>query len=376
VKLIIKILYIFSALTINIYSQIVENSGYLSADLSWGGRVNIEWNQINKCIEGRFGQITKDCSNGVDQAYVDLGFYYLSPFGKHDEILATRNFRIAAEKGNTVAMMMLHHILWNNNIIPSSRTESLMWLSKAEQLNRADAAYQIYLIAKDRENNEFKNIDTIMQLKKAVTLGSIPAKRDLAEILIKNNNQEFVKEAFKLYRDLVINDDKKYNYMLGVIKVFGLDGDKDEGIARKYFMEAGQNHEYALIQLGKIYLFGRGISPDYATAREFFNKALALAKVRAIEFSGIKNFNSSKKTKKEEDLATPASYYLGLMSENGFGVQKNQKEAVRYYKMTKLCPMSYDRLNSLSNGKHKNSLSWWELKFIEEQRIYDKYEYL
>ena len=77
----------------------------------------------------------------------------------------------------------------------------------------------------------------------------------------------------------------------------GVDQNYEESRGMHYTKAAKMNDAYAIMMLGKCYYYGYGVKADYLTAVQFFAQASELGNIDAL-------------------------YWMGIMYENGYGVEK------------------------------------------------------
>ena len=133
---------------------------------------------------------------------------------------------------------------------------------------------------------------------------------------------------------------------------------KDESMSFVWFnkhMDAGGKLAY--LDIAKCYFFGRGTIPDYQKARQYF----------LLEIANHENgFHPTEATTriKEFDYEN-SNYYLGCIYENGYGVKKNMKEAIKYYRKGIYDPRSRTALQALT-GDWRKGISSFTISMISE----------
>lgn len=131
-------------------------------------------------------------------------------------------------------------------------------------------------------------------------------------------------------------------YMLGCILSEGILVTKDERKAAAFFkLAADQGHKDAQFNLAKLYLAGKGVEKNPRLARKHLqsvaNKGdiqaqIALAKLYQTELKD--NENAAKYWKLAADLGNKeAQYEVGLIYQNGRGVEINDKTAAHYMEL-------------------------------------------
>ena len=120
-------------------------------------------------------------------------------------------------------------------------------------------------------------------------------------------------------------------------------------IAFNYFKRAAeQGNPSAITNLGICYQNGEGVAKDVTKAKKCFEESAATGNASANFFLGKYFMSQGNQTKKHEDYsqaafyfrqaiqfdtdAKEAYYYLGFLFQNGFGVDKDYKTALTYYK--------------------------------------------
>tara|TARA_B100001248_G_scaffold139327_1_gene104577 strand:+ start:356 stop:2713 length:2358 start_codon:yes stop_codon:yes gene_type:complete len=174
-----------------------------------------------------------------------------------------------------------------------------------------------------------------------------------AEALLDRGNKEG--KAFKLF-ERVINEVSKrtedptlayirqssirsYVYLLVLHNLRGLEHPAVHDILEEMVLN---EDTYAMLILGKIYYEGKGVTADYARAKELFKQAAEMDEKEAFTSIGIMYLEGKGVVQNEKtafyyfDVAATRKCYQGMnnlayMYDNGIGVKKNQEKARDLY---------------------------------------------
>lgn len=206
---------------------------------------------------------------------------------------AIKYFEQAANLGvprSMVAMYRLHSVTEYKRV---NRDEANRWLQKASELENpkdlGEAASALY-------HGSYTNIEKF----KYVSLDEF------------NPEQSWAKDAKPLLERAANAGDVASQILLSKILLNGYTGYKDESLGVKYLAKAAAaNDTWSQVMLGRRYMSGSSVFQDYSTARENFFKAAS--------------------SEKSDIYGQEAQYLLGILAENGFGVEKDLVLAHAWY---------------------------------------------
>ncbi|MEJ2378313.1 MAG: PDZ domain-containing protein, partial [Pseudolabrys sp.] len=247
----------------------------------------------------------------VDSAFV-LG--WLSATGTappfRDYARAAHWLRLAADKGEADAMLMLATLYGAGNGVAKDQAEAANWARKAAEKGSAVAMF---------------------------LLGSLYER---GEGVAKNPV-----EAARWYQQAADKGLPEGMRAIGVMYANGKGIAKDEAMAVIWFRKAAAKHEpRALMALGWMYENGRGVYQDYAEAVRWFRQAADLRDARAMFQLGNLAIEGRGMAKSDVDAVAwfrkasalgyaPAKIQLGLMYSSGRGgLRRNDTEAVRLFR--------------------------------------------
>lgn len=277
-----------------------------------------------KCLEGKevIGSINDAIQlfmMSAQQNYAPAQYYlgYMYQKGYAGQGSGYRNdikwYRLAAEQNYADAQYRLGKIYIESND-QMTKEEGLKLIRKAAENNSPNAqdflAREYYydggLLDRDieqsikwylklAENNNAQLQDWIAHIQYWI------AKLYLSGNYLPKNESE----AFKWCKKAAENNHIDAQFLLGTLYINGLGTKQDYAEALKWIKSsANKGNKDAKLQLGIMYFEGKGVKKDYSEACYWFTEAKDIPKAR---------------------------YYLGLIHEEGYGVEKNNYLAGLYY---------------------------------------------
>ena len=240
--------------------------------------------------------------------------------------------------------------------LPKNIGKAIWWFKRAADLGNAEAMYilgEIYLHAKDkpadvwfvRDDEIFKNIHAAFYWFNHcfdICSGDLRGKLYLYGIGIENDQNA----AFELFTESIkcLSYSQKM-YKLGKKYIYGKEKDFDKGV---YWLKRAADHlnDDAILELGKIYLYGTVNEVDVYQASWWFEKITDINKLKidliddlAYECLSGENVEKNievaiywyKKLAEMDNIQ--AMYKLGEIYRYGQGVEKNLSEAIKWLDM-------------------------------------------
>lgn len=275
---------------------------------------------------------------GVQEAALPLAFFNAMEKDKHKQVQALQAAKLEAGKGNGHAALLLGLLYDRGIAVERNPSEALYWYqqgelnpvsafilgtyySKGDGINKDLAKGKMLLqqaadqgfayanmnlaILKKQQNEDF-----VDELDKARSLGNSKAGLLMADYYLSlAGDDEQMKAARHIYQYFAEKGDKEAQLKLAYMYEQGLGGAADMNEAEKWYLSAAlQNQPIAQYLLARFYQLGKqGSYPDYAKAREWYEKA--------------------------QNQYSPASVALGFIADT---VEDNYQEAkVAYQKAVK-----------------------------------------
>jgi TPR repeat protein len=294
--------------------------------------------QAAKLVAEPLPAIRKLAEAGDADAMALLGALYADGLGvEKDDEEAVAWYEKAAKKGDPYAMVSLGLRYANGLGVPENQGQAAVWLARAADKGDADATFELGLI-----------LD-----------GDGPLKAE--------------KKAAELYQKAADKGHPAARYNLAVCYEGGLNGlPKDEArAARWYAAAAKQRHVSAAYNLALMHHQGRpGVPKDEWEAAVWFARAADGGKAEAAYMQGVlyrNRANVARDTKKAAELEAraaacfaraadkdqDAAYELAACYENGRGVARSLKEALKWYKKAEALghPEAKDKVKHLESRK-------------------------
>ena len=177
---------------------------------------------------------------GNTDAMVDIGYMYSNAQGvTRDKVEAVKWYRKAAEQGNASGQSNLGYMYRNGYGVTKDYAEAVKWYRKAAEQGQVNAQY---------------NIGLCYQYGKGVTI-------DYAE-------------AVKWYRKAAEQGDADGQNHLGYMYEKGYGVTKDDAEAVKWYRKAAEQGQVnAQYNIGLCYQYGKGVTIDLTQAKYWYEKA-------------------------------------------------------------------------------------------------------
>ena len=279
---------------------------------------------INKGIK----YISKAADSGNAVAQYLIGVCYDNGIGVEEDIeLAIDWYRKAAEQG-VVEAQYDYGIACT---VKNNMAEAFNWLNKAAERGYAKAQYTLGWSYGGNLNNNISQ--AIYWLEKA-------AEQDyeLAQLALANFYRQGLAEyrdyetAVEVYSDLAEKNNAIALYGLALCYANGLGVDADIEFAVEYLKKSAElGYANAITDLGNVYVSGvPGIPQDLHKAMELYMKAA-------------------------EQGYPIAQFFIGRMYENGWGVNKNIKEANKWYEKAERQNVSKQQMQNMQLQQQQNN---------------------
>ena len=279
---------------------------------------------INKGIK----YISKAADSGNAVAQYLIGVCYDNGIGVEEDIeLAIDWYHKAAEQG-VVEAQYDYGIACT---VKNNMAEAFNWLNKAAERGYAKAQYTLGWSYGGNLNNNISQ--AIYWLEKA-------AEQDyeLAQLALANFYRQGLAEyrdyetAVEVYSDLAEKNNAIALYGLALCYANGLGVDADIEFAVEYLKKSAElGYANAITDLGNVYVSGvPGIPQDLHKAMELYMKAA-------------------------EQGYPIAQFFIGRMYENGWGVNKNIKEANKWYEKAERQNVSKQQMQNMQLQQQQNN---------------------
>ncbi len=269
---------------------------------------------------------------------------------------AVKWYRKAAEQGHKGAQYMLYLCCSNGLGGNEDSGEAIMWYNRywynrewyRKPTGLGDAASLISSILYG-EGAPKKEAEAVTWYRKAAEQGHMDAQYQLGDCYYCGNGvDEDEVEAVKWYRMAAAQGHKQAIAQLGAFEDVKEeeeeeeeDEDEDEGFERqrtaKVAVLAMQGDMYAQYRIGELYHYGGpGVPRDYTNAAKWYRKAADQGDAAAKYKLGLLKKRADRVAKAKSDAANPenaeAQYKLGRCYLYGWGVGKNNSEAVKWFR--------------------------------------------
>ena len=197
--------------------------------------------------------------------------------------------------------------------VTQDQEKGLQWIQEAADAGYDNAYYYMGFIYSDGEVVEQDNAKAMEYFQKGADLENISCMYQVAVNYLKGTGVERdLTKALEWFEKSADKGDSSAMVYLGVLysnEVYS-DGELelDYAKAREYYTRAiAEGDEWGYYNMGLMYYAGRGGDVDYASALPLFQKGAELGQGGSMRF-------------------------LGTMYQNGYGVEANKEEAIKWYK--------------------------------------------
>ena len=241
----------------------------------------------------------------------DLGEDYMYGNGDKtkDYAKALKYYRIAAERGNTDALVNLGY-MYNNGIgVTQDYSEAVKWYRKAAEQGLARGQYNLGVMYERGYGVTQDKAEAVKWYRKAAEQGHADGQYNLG-VMYKNGygvTQDY-SEAVKWYRKAAEQGHADGQCNLGYMYDMGYGVTQDKAEAVKWYRKAAeQGDAVGQSNLGYMYEMGYGVAKDQTEAVKWYRKAA-------------------------EQGHADGQCNLGYMYEKGYGVTQDYSEAVKWYR--------------------------------------------
>ena len=331
-------------------------------ELAEKGNANAQYWMGKYCVRGVCNE--QDVINSVEwyrkaaeqghvEAQLALGEYYENGEGvEKDEREAVKWYRKAAEQGSSWGQICLGKCYANGVGVEQDDREAVNWCLKADEdldYRAVDAlkemAEQGNAIAMGvlRERAEQKDTIRTREYGECVTVFTKSGGSEVQLWLgncYKNGTgvEQNDVEAAKWYRRAAEQNEENAQYELGKCYAEGVGVEKDIHEAIKWYSKAAENNsDDAMYELGKCYAAGLGVKKSkkkaieyYCRAAQRYNKEAREALEEMIEKGSTTALTAVKKVAEMD--CDWARYLMGKCYANGTCVERDENEAVRWYR--------------------------------------------
>jgi TPR repeat protein len=282
----------------------------------------------------------KAAKQGYAEAQNNLGgmYYYGKSISKNFKE-AVRWYRKAAEQGHARAQYSLGWAYKNGEGVTKDPKEAVKWYRKAAEQGHAGAQNNLGIMYNNGQGVTRDYKEAVKWYRKAAEQGSARAQNNLGTMLKEGIGvTKDPEEAVKRYRQAAEQGDATGQYNLaGMYRYLnGVARDPKEAV-KWYRKAAEQGHASAQHNLARMYESGYGITRDHKEAVKWYRKAAEQDNVWAIaRLKDLTKLLSDKKAyrttlKQAESDDAEAQNKLGDMYEDGTGVKKNPRLAIKWF---------------------------------------------
>ena len=196
-----------------------------------------------------------------------------------------------------------------NDMIKHDNSIAAKWYRKAAEQGNVDAQFQLGVCYANGSGVEKDMNEAAKWYREAAEQGNPLAQNSLADCYRKGAGVEMnIEESVKWYLQSAKQDNADAQLQLGVCYFKGSGVEQDKAEAVEWFRKsAEQGKALAQYNLGRCYLDGIGVEKNYEEAAKWFGQSAEQGNVNA-------------------------QYNLGLCYEKGAGVEQDNAEAVKWYR--------------------------------------------
>ncbi|WP_455366804.1 SEL1-like repeat protein, partial [Kaarinaea lacus] len=221
--------------------------------------------------------------------------------------------------------------------------KAVEWIRKAAEQDHAGAQYQLGIMYRDGMGVSNSESEAIKWLRLASSWGISKAQRDLDALLRKQLLAS--EDAFSGNPEL---SDPESQFALGLMYVDGKGVDKDAATAAQWFLKAArQEHLEAQFRLGEMYKDGIGVETDTKEAKLWLSKAAGKGlekaskalqdilraeeqSILARELQSLKNSPIYPYLLSANQGDASAKYKVGIMYVEGQDAPQDTREGIRW----------------------------------------------
>lgn len=308
-------------------------------------------------------------NEGITEAVLPLAFYNAMDPDPAKQSMAFAEAKKQASSGNSMAALLLGMMYERGISVPADQVEAIYWYQQSAQnpvnqfilgtlysqgtgltkdVNKgrallqqsADAGFSwanLNLAILKHQNGE----PFVAELDKARQDGNSRAALLLADYyLLEAKDPENMRQARDIYQYLAEKGNKEGQLKLAFLWDRGLGGVANNALAAQWYtMAAEQGQPTAQYLLGQMYQLGKvGGQPDYAATKKWYTAAQSVYPQASVALGFVEETidndyaNAAKEYSKAADSGdATAQYNLGLIYENGKGVEVDRQKAKSLY---------------------------------------------
>lgn len=308
------------------------------------GRMYMEGKAVDRNEEEAVRFFRKSANNGLAAAWYELGLAYLNGNGVlEDHVMAVDCFDKAATKNDDKAMFMLAKLLYEGDGAMQDYQKAANWSDEAIKFGNKDALFLRGLMFLKGQGGAQDQVKGQFYLNEAVAHKSIYAMEELAKIyyygkLLPVN----YKESHRLSLLAAQNGSLETATILGKLLYTGKSGTKNYTESLYWFRQAAEHGDAgAAFIAASMYANGQGTAVDNHKALQYYHRVTEINNnlsftnldgkyssfVKKDSWNKLSNwFLNNDKKADLDDL-----YTLGLMYENGLGVELSSDYALEYF---------------------------------------------
>ncbi len=262
--------------------------------------------------ETNIEDVKKLAASGSMDGHYALGMAYLYGWDIEPDMEKGFNeLEKASEMGHADAMALLVKMFFSGDYTGITTESAVEYAKIGSEEGVADA--QLYLGVAYQDgicvNQDYSKAADLF--RKSMNQGNIDARNSLAYLYQEGLGVEKDEEkAYKLYRIAAQKGNPYSQFQIGVCLEFGIGAKKDWNKAAEWYSKAAEQGDPAsMLRLGLMYYFGE---EDFPIDPEMSFKCLLESALHGM---------------------VDAQYYVGCYYKDGFGVEKDEEEALKWVKI-------------------------------------------
>lgn len=265
--------------------------------------------------------------------------------GAMDDAQAVEWLRKAAEASNQWGQLILAQMLQAGRGVARNDSEAVVWLSKAAQQNypRAQNALGMsFQLGKGVANDDAQAVDWY---RKAASAGNAEGQLNLAAMFARGRGvAKDEVQAIAWYRKAAEQGLPQAQNALGVMVQDGRGVTSNDALAATWYQKAAKGgNDWGQYNLAEMLSSGRGIAKDEARAIEWYRKAAQQGLPQAQNALGVR-YQDGRGVRKDDAQAFAwyqkaaeaghdwGQYHLAEMLWSGRGVAKDEARAIIWYR--------------------------------------------
>ncbi|MDQ6953158.1 MAG: tetratricopeptide repeat protein [Mariprofundaceae bacterium] len=255
----------------------------------------------------------------------------------------TSHIQAQAQAGQVPSMFLLANIYRQGSILETNKTLAYRWMLKAAQQHHIKASEAVAGMLLYGEGVPIDMKQAFHWYQASDEAGSTHAKSALGCMLVLGlGTPPNIDQGVAFLKQAAQTGNPSAARNLGIIEVQGLIEETNDDAAIQWFKQASHGDDgVANNSLGVMYALGRGVHPDMALARKYFEKVQetdnqAQFNLAIIEARGLTDYARDDEAVKwlqrsESNGNHRASFVLGLLYTKGKGVRQDTSQAIQYY---------------------------------------------